>query len=42
MADSYVLCEINVQAAWPYPPQASGRLARAALERVLASKQIPA
>ncbi len=40
--DTYVLCEINVQAVWPYPPQASGRLARAALERVLASKHAPA
>ena len=33
-ADTYVLCEVNVQAVWPYPPQASDRLARAALDRV--------
>lgn len=33
--DTYVLCEINVQAVWPYPPQASGRVAQAALDRVL-------
>ena len=36
--DSYVLCEINVQAVWPYPPQASARLAQAALDRLLAAK----
>ena len=36
--DSYVLCEINVQAVWPYPPQASARLAQASLDRVLAAK----
>ena len=36
--DTYVLCEINVQAVWPYPPQASTRLAQAALDRALAAK----
>jgi len=33
--DTYLLCEINVQAVWPYPPQASNRLAAAALARTL-------
>lgn len=36
--DTHVLCEINVQAVWPYPPQASPRLAEAALERVLEAR----
>ena len=36
--DTYVLCEINVQAVWPYPPRASTRLAQAALDRALAAK----
>ena len=36
--DTYVLCEINAQAVWPYPTQASARLAQAAMERVLAAK----
>jgi hypothetical protein len=38
--DTFVLCEINVSAVWPFPPQASGKIARAALDRVLASKNI--
>lgn len=33
-ADSYVLCEINVSAVWPYPQQAATTIARAALARV--------
>jgi hypothetical protein len=33
-ADSYVLCEINVSAVWPYPEQAATTVARAALARM--------
>jgi hypothetical protein len=33
-ADSYVLCEINVSAVWPYPQQAATTIAAAALTRV--------
>jgi hypothetical protein len=33
-ADSYVLCEINVSAVWPYPQQAATTIAAAALARV--------
>jgi len=36
--DTYVLCEINVQAVWPYPTQGSARLAQAALDMVSASR----
>jgi hypothetical protein len=36
--DTYILCEINVQAVWPYPPQASKQLVAAAAERVLEAK----
>lgn len=36
--DTFVLCEMNVQAVWPYPLQASGRLAQAVLDGVLAAK----
>lgn len=32
-ADTYVLCEINVQAVWPFPPLASRQLVAAAVER---------
>jgi hypothetical protein len=32
-ADSYVLCEINVSAVWPYPQQAATTIAAAALSR---------
>jgi hypothetical protein len=32
--DTYVLCEINVSAVWPFPDQAVERLARAAAARV--------
>jgi hypothetical protein len=32
--DSYVLCEINVSAVWPYPAQAATTIAEAALARV--------
>ena len=30
--DSYVLCEINVTAVWPFPPMAAPRVAAAAME----------
>ena len=33
-ADTYVLCEINVSAVWPYPPQATPKLAAAAVASV--------
>jgi hypothetical protein len=33
-ADTYVLCEINVSAVWPYPPQASRTIAEATLARL--------
>lgn len=33
-ADSYVLCETNVSAVWPYPQQAATTIAKAALARV--------
>jgi hypothetical protein len=33
-ADSYVLCEINVSAVWPFPPQAATTIAKAALARM--------
>jgi hypothetical protein len=36
--DTYILCEINVQAVWPYPRQASKQLVAAAAERVLEAK----
>jgi hypothetical protein len=36
--DTYVLCEINVSAVWPYPEQATEKLARAALARLSAAK----
>ncbi len=35
--DIYVLCEINVSAVWPYPEQATRKLARAALTRTVAA-----
>lgn len=36
--DTYVLCEINVSAVWPFPPMASEKVAAAALARTQASK----
>jgi hypothetical protein len=36
--DTYVLCEINVSAVWPFPDQAVEKLARAAAARVTASR----
>lgn len=35
--DTYVLCEINVSAVWPFPDQALEKLARAAAARVASS-----
>jgi hypothetical protein len=32
-ADTYVLCEINVSAVWPFPPMAAPTVAAAALDR---------
>jgi hypothetical protein len=29
--DTYVLCEVNVSAVWPFPPQATRKLAAAAV-----------
>jgi len=36
--DTYVLCEINVSAVWPFPEQAVEKLARAAVARVQPSR----
>jgi hypothetical protein len=36
--DTYVLCEINVSAVWPFPPIAAEKVAAAALERVQAAR----
>jgi hypothetical protein len=33
-ADSYVLCEINISAVWPYPTQASQQMAGAAVAAI--------
>ena len=33
-ADTYVLCEINVSAVWPFPPMAAPTVAAAALDGV--------
>jgi hypothetical protein len=38
--DSYVLCEINISAVWPYPTQASMRIAEASVATTLASRQM--
>lgn len=35
--DTYVLCEVNVSAVWPFPPQATGTLAAAAVARLTAT-----
>ena len=34
--DTYILCEINASAVWPFPDQAVEKLARAAAARVAA------
>jgi hypothetical protein len=33
--DTFVLCEVNVSAVWPFPPQGSARLVDAATACVL-------
>ena len=37
--DSYVLCEINVSAVSPFPPQAPAEVAKLTLSRLESSKQ---
>jgi hypothetical protein len=37
--DSYVLCEINVSAVSPFPPQVPAEVAKLTLSRLEASKQ---
>jgi hypothetical protein len=39
--DTYVLCEVNVSATWPFPEQAVGQLAQAAVAAVTSSKAAP-
>lgn len=36
--DSYVLCEINVSAVFPFPPHAIGKITRAAAARIAAAR----
>jgi hypothetical protein len=36
--DTYVLCEINVSAVWPFPPMASPVVAAAAVDRAMAAR----
>jgi hypothetical protein len=36
-SDAYVLCEVNVSAVWPFPPQATRTMAAAAVERLSAA-----
>lgn len=38
--DTYVLCEINVSAVWPFPPMAAPTVAAAALRRAQVAKSI--
>jgi hypothetical protein len=38
--DSYVLCEINVSAVWPFPPMAAPTVAAAALDRARAARAL--
>jgi hypothetical protein len=38
--DTYVLCEINVSAVWPFPPMAAPAVASAALDRTQAARRI--
>jgi hypothetical protein len=37
--DSYVLCEINISAVWPYPTQASRRMANATISAIQHSRR---
>jgi hypothetical protein len=38
--DTYVLCEINVSAVWPFPPMAAPAVAAAALDRTQAARAL--
>ena len=38
--DTYVLCEINVSAVWPFPPMAAPTMAAAALARTQAARAL--
>jgi hypothetical protein len=38
--DTYVLCEINVSAVWPFPPMAAPAVAAAALDRAQAARAL--
>jgi hypothetical protein len=38
--DTYVLCEINVSAVWPFPPAAAPAIAAAALDRTQAARAL--
>lgn len=38
--DTYVLCEINVSAVWPFPPMAAGTVAAAAVARTQAFRSL--
>jgi hypothetical protein len=38
--DTYVLCEINVSAVWPFPPMAAPTVAAAALACVKATREL--
>jgi hypothetical protein len=37
-ADTYVLCEINISAVWPYPTQASREIAQTTVAAILAAR----
>lgn len=39
--DSYVLCEINISAVWPFPPQATQTIARATIEALTVARRVP-
>jgi hypothetical protein len=38
-ADSYVLCEINISAVWPYPEHASRKIADTSVATILAARE---
>ena len=40
--DTYVLCEINISAVWPFPPIAAPAVAAAAVDRTLAARALRA
>jgi hypothetical protein len=39
-SDTYVLCEINVSAVWPFPPMAASTVAAAALDGTQAARAL--